>query len=263
MTSPSDPHRSANGTGDVCITLDIDWAPDFVIDEIADVLVRANVRATWFVTHASPAVARLAARRGLFELGIHPNFLAGSTHGRTTRDVLKHCLELVPDATCMRTHSLVQSSGILATVIEETPIRADLSLFLPDAPVAAPIRYWHLRRFIDRIPYTWEDDAEMQRPSPRWSLANLRPPERGPWVLDFHPIHVHLNACELSPYQRLKERSPDLKAATPADSADLIRSGRGPGTLFREVVNQFARSGRSRTVRELRVDRDLSGRAAA
>lgn len=34
------------------ITLDIDWAPDFVIDAVAEQLVQAGVWATWFVTHA-------------------------------------------------------------------------------------------------------------------------------------------------------------------------------------------------------------------
>ena len=65
----------------VVLTLDTDWAPDFVIDFVAKQLVAYQVRATWFVTHASPAVERLSQHSDLFELGIHPNFLPGSTHG--------------------------------------------------------------------------------------------------------------------------------------------------------------------------------------
>ena len=41
------------------ITLDIDWAPDYAIDFAAGLLIEAQVRATWFVTHDSPAVERL------------------------------------------------------------------------------------------------------------------------------------------------------------------------------------------------------------
>ncbi len=65
------------------ITLDVDWAPDFMIDAAAQALVDREVKATWFVTHASPAVERLREHPDLFELGIHPNFLAGSSHGAT------------------------------------------------------------------------------------------------------------------------------------------------------------------------------------
>ena len=78
------------------ITLDIDWAPEVVIDWMAQVLIDANVRATWFVTHESQAVNRLRRRSDLFESGIHPNFMAGSSHGATPIAVLRHCLDLVP-----------------------------------------------------------------------------------------------------------------------------------------------------------------------
>src|SRR4028119_935918 len=92
----------------VAITLDVDWAPDFVIDSVAETLRRARVKCTWFVTHPSPAVDRLRRHPELFELGVHPNFLPGSTQGATAADVLNYCRRLVPDARSMRTHSLVQ-----------------------------------------------------------------------------------------------------------------------------------------------------------
>lgn len=41
------------------LTLDIDWAPDFIIDEVVSILVKNNVKATWFITHNSPAIDRL------------------------------------------------------------------------------------------------------------------------------------------------------------------------------------------------------------
>src|SRR5260370_36233031 len=76
------------------LTLDIDWAPDFVIDHVAQRLIEHQVCATWFVTHASPAVDRLRRRPDLFELGIHPNFFPGSTQSQEPRQDLKFCLDL-------------------------------------------------------------------------------------------------------------------------------------------------------------------------
>jgi hypothetical protein len=72
----------------VLLTLDIDWAPDAAIDFVAEILVSRGVKATWFVTHDSPGVRRLRARPDLFELGIHPNFLPGSSHGRSGEGAL-------------------------------------------------------------------------------------------------------------------------------------------------------------------------------
>src|SRR5207244_3974947 len=80
---------------------------------VAEQLMASQVRATWFVTHMSPAISRLRRNPELFELGIHPNFLPGSTHGDTPDAVLRHCRALVPDAVSMRTHCLVQSTLLL------------------------------------------------------------------------------------------------------------------------------------------------------
>ena len=41
------------------LTLDIDWAPDWMVADAADRLAGAGVRATWFATHASPVLQDL------------------------------------------------------------------------------------------------------------------------------------------------------------------------------------------------------------
>ena len=55
------------------ITLDVEWAPDFVIDAVANTLVSNGVKATWMVTRDSPAIRRLTRHDELFKRGIHPN----------------------------------------------------------------------------------------------------------------------------------------------------------------------------------------------
>ena len=37
----------------VILTFDIDWAPDFIIKDIAEVLIKKNIPSVWFVTHES------------------------------------------------------------------------------------------------------------------------------------------------------------------------------------------------------------------
>src|SRR5438270_3416903 len=126
---------------DVLITIDIDWAPDFAIDFVRDELVEHGVHATWLATHESPSLHRIAEYRDLFEIGIHPNFAAGSTHGGTAADVLAHCLSIVPDASSVRSHGLVQSSALLDLLLVGTSLAADLSVFLPYASNLAPVEY--------------------------------------------------------------------------------------------------------------------------
>ena len=224
------------------ITLDVDWAPDHAIDAVAGELIERDVRATWFVTHASPAIDRLRDRPDLFELGIHPNFAPGSTHGETPDAVLDHCMAIVPEARSMRTHGLVQSSALLALVRERTPVRVDASLFLPGANDLAPVDYPLASGSIVRVPYLWEDDAEMLRPDPVWDAWGLAARTRGLAVFDFHPIHVVLNSADMRAYEALKRRG--LDGATAGDVASLRHDGVGAGTAFAGLLEGLAGGGR-------------------
>ena len=225
---------------DCVVTLDLDWAPDAAIDATAALLVEGGVPATWFVTHASPAVERL--RQDGFELGIHPNFLPGSTHGDTTADVLDHCLGLVPDACSMRTHALVQSTPILAEVLERTPIRIDVSLFLPRARDVTPVRYPWRGRTLLRVPYVWEDDVELENGTLGDDVDELLDAP-GLKVLDFHPAHVFLNSTSIDAYRRVSHGLPDV------DLAPHVQEGDGVGTVFRAVLARVA--GRACAIRDL------------
>ena len=135
------------------LTLDIDWAPDVAIDFVADQLIKHKVRATWFVTHSSPSVERLQQYPELFEMGIHPNFMPGSTHGENPSEILAHCLDLVPNARCMRIHSLFQSSPLLLQILKESSINIDSSIFLPYAADLRPVPFRWQGKELVRLPY--------------------------------------------------------------------------------------------------------------
>lgn len=238
----------------VAITIDVDWAPDFVIDDIAQRLITYGVKATWFVTHRSPAIERLRRWPDLFELGIHPNVLPGSTHGSTPEEVLEHCMALVPDATSMRTHGLVQSTLLLAQVMEKSPITADVSLFLPHSPYLHPVSYQWASRELLRIPYFWEDDFEMERNAPCWRLSPLLALGNGQKIFDFHPIHVYLNSRDPSIYQALKRSVPNLAAVEPELLRRHIVDGDGTQTLFLELIDYVARTGASIRIQDIEAE---------
>ena len=123
------------------VTFDIDWAPDCAIDFAANLLAERGVKSTWFVTHLSPAVERLRSCPDLFELGIHPNFMPKSSHGVEPEQVLKTCMEFVPEAVSVRTHGLLQSGSLFDLVMSLTPVTFDVSLFHPRALQIEVIKY--------------------------------------------------------------------------------------------------------------------------
>lgn len=233
------------------ITLDIDWAPDFVIDWVADQLITHRVRATWFVTHASPSIERLRRHSDLFELGIHPNFLPGSTHGQTPAEVLKYCMKIVPEAVSMRTHSLVQSTPLLEQVMTRTPITRDVSLFMPYAAHLHPIEYHLKGHVLHRFPYYWEDDFEMHRPRPNWCLAPLCETGLGLKIFNFHPIYIYLNSTNFESYHTIKQRHRELSNVPQRVVDKYVALGEGTRTFLMEMVAYLTKSGQSRRVKDI------------
>lgn len=233
------------------ITLDIDWVPDFVIDFVADLFREHNVRATWFVTHASPAVERLRDDPSLFELGIHPNFLSGSTHGKTPDEVLQHCMDLVPEAVSMRSHALFQSSPLFAHILWHSSITIDLSLLLAYAPGLQPGKFFWQGRELLRIPFFWEDDIEMERPQPVWRVEPMLALAPGLKIFNFHPIHIYLNSPSIQPYTQMKRRVPELLAATASVMEEFVNPGAGARTFFIDLVQHMAQIDQSFCVRQI------------
>jgi hypothetical protein len=238
-------------TDDLLITLDVDWAPDFAIDFVAHLLADAGVRATWLATHPSAALDRVRNRGDLFELGIHPNFSPGSTHGQTPQAVLAHCLRVVPDATSMRVHGLAQSSAILDIVLTDTPIVAELSVFLPHAPNLGPVEYTLSGRTLYRLPYLWEDDYEYGQLTPTWDPARLLESHRGMKIFNFHPIHVYLNSCTGDAYAEVKAHAEPLTSASEDTAAALVHAGAGTRSFFTALLAVLADSGGGLCVRDV------------
>lgn len=235
---------------DVLLTFDVDWAPDFMIDDIATRLVERGVRATWFVTHASPAIDRLRSRPELFELGIHPNFLPGSTHGGDTAAVLEHITAVVPEAVSMRSHCVVQSGPLLAEVVERTRIRIDSSIFLPEMPHIRLVTHLTPHGRLLRVPFFWADDYEMLKPEPAWRAAPMLETP-GLKVLMFHPVHIALNSPDAETWARTRAALPPLQELTRQGAAAHAHAGDGARTLFERIVEHNGASGLDRVVRDL------------
>lgn len=233
---------------DNCVlTFDIDWAPDWMILDLANLLIAQQVRATFFITHQSPAVEQLSSNP-LFELGIHPNCLPGSTHGADPRSVLSHICNLVPNAICMRTHGLFQSTNFLFLCAAEFGIKIDCSIFLPRANFVSAHKIYRDGSSLWRIPLIFSDDSEMFDPSPRWQIEDYNLEAPGIKVFNFHPVHTAMNFVNFSEYEK-------LRTAQPISSWDLSLRAKnfdqrpGPRTLVKQLIDKLV--GKSRVLSDL------------
>ncbi len=185
----------------VYITIDIDWAPEEVIEDTLLLLEEYDVAATLFCTHASGVID--GCNTNLFEKAIHPNFnflLNGEkVNGNNAEEVLDSMLMLYPDAKGVRSHSMTQSS-VLLDMFAEKGLMYDANHFLPYQPVK-PFTLWN---GLTRIPYNWEDDVhfaygkKFEEPGFDFATDNLL-------IVDFHPIHLFLNTENAKRYQAAKK----------------------------------------------------------
>jgi hypothetical protein len=221
------------------ITFDIDWAPDFMVEECMEICARAGVSASFYATHPSPILSDIASDPR-FELGIHPNFLPGSSHGATHKDVLAYCLDLVPSATSMRTHGLYQSGAMFHELATHFPqIRVDASLFLPGHQNLRAVDFHFYGNALRRLPFCWEDDAFAETPGTDWGRAPVV--GEGLSIFAFHPIHVAINTDRVMRYAKLKSATP-INSCSPSVAAHYANSGTGVETYLRSLINKHPRS---------------------
>jgi hypothetical protein len=214
------------------VTLDVDWAHDGVVAYAAGLLEEAEVPATWFVTHDSPAVERLRANPR-FELGIHPNFnflidAGDPRNGASAEEVVDRLLSVVPEAKSVRSHAMTQSSNLMA-LFSRKGLTHDSNHFVPEQSGIMLRPWWHWCDIL-KIPYFWEDDVRCLSPV-NTPLAELveRP---GLKVFDFHPIHLFLNTEAMDRYEAAR---PDFGA--PERLLARRFDGRGTQSLLAELIS--------------------------
>jgi hypothetical protein len=229
----------------LALTLDQDWAPDWAVRRTAELLVERRVKATWFVTNDSPSLAYLRRHADLFELGIHPNFAAGSTQGVTPSEILARCMETVPEAKVMRAHGLLMSSSLYISVMRETPLTADVTTFMPGAPSLRPALLSWGDRSLWKVPFYWEDDVEFSQAPPCWELRGHLRDEAGLAIFNFHPIHICLDTrseAHYAAYRRAPELEPPAEDGRPGGVRalfdQLLDALEGGGATVSELLGQ-------------------------
>lgn len=233
------------------LTLDMDWAPDWMLEEAAALIEERGVRCTWFATHDSPAV-RAIARNPLFEIGLHPNFLPGSTQGSTPEEIMDRLRALFPEARASRSHSLHQNERLLQMLCERYGVRVDCSLYLPGCPGQGlhRLRYSEGGPELLRVPHVFQDNMHLAGRFP-FSRERLFADAPGIKVVNFHPIHIALNTTSLADYYALCASHPVCAIAR--DQVPALRNAdqRGIRDLFLDALDIAAGQTRQWTIGDL------------
>ena len=222
-----------------CFTSDVDWAPESAIAKTIDVFKRLDLPATFFVTHQSKVISR--EFRGRNErVGVHPNFLHGSTHGDTIEDQVKTARELWPGAKAFRAHAYYDNTLVLRAMYA-SGFEYDSNSFEFMQPYISPLLH---HTGLVRFPVFWEDDIHGEGHEFRLSeiRGNLEKP--GLKVFNFHPLWVSLNIPSVESYRKNKFLAgAEHRADAVIDGRAFV--GRGALTFLEEVAAYISKRKRS------------------
>lgn len=212
----------------ISLTFDIDWAPDFTIQFVLNLL--EDTKATMFFTHDTPIIEKIRGEHKNIELAYHPNFFPGSTQGKTENEIMAYGKKLIKGLKGIRTHRLLNSSRHYE-LYAQSNIKYDSSLIMFKVPYLIP--YLDHNRIL-RIPIFWEDDANAVSGA-IWDDVDVLLQLPGLKVFNFHPLYLYMAISSFSPYLELKTcldaKGGRLSECTEKQIAPYINKGDN-GNLF-------------------------------
>jgi hypothetical protein len=220
-----------------CFTSDVDWASEFCIEDLLGFVTGLRLHPTIFVTHHSDVVWGLR-NDGCVDVAIHPNFLAGSSHGPDEASVIASMFELVPDAETFRSHCFVDSTRIVRQMLERG-IRYDSNLCLHLQPGLVPL---HHGTGVVRFPVFWEDDCHWDLTGGDWDVDRwldrfLTP---GLKILNVHPFAFAANITSEEHYRGAKQFITRLSAQS---ATEVRHSGPGARTFVTSLLRRLLDAG--------------------
>jgi len=206
----------------IYLSFDQDWAPEWATRELAELLIGAGQKATFFVTHPCPALEDLR-ESGYVELGWHPNFLPGSSQGENLDEILDTLARWVPEAQGVRAHCLIQGTPHLLAY-KQRNLSYEASDLRDGLHDLKPFMSW---TGLVQLAAFFEDDVYLHRGLPLVFDA-LEHRREGMKIFSFHPVLLALNCSDLRKYQDLKR--------------DLSLKGKGMTDASREDFEPFTQT---------------------
>lgn len=210
------------------VTGDVDWASEPCIEDMIGTLTSFDVKPTLFLTHRSEAIAQHLAL-GKIEVGVHPNFLPGSSHGTDISSVIDHVLSIAPGSKCFRSHCFMDGTPIMLAMRQRGILYDSNSCEFLQSPLN-PVQHWS---GVLRFPVFWEDDINW-RVGRGWDFNDLKASFDRPGlkIINVHPFNFALNIATQAEYDDLKHHAPNL-------TRDVMLELRNKGSGTRSFVLDF------------------------
>ncbi len=234
MASTSDPTPTC-----IAVTADVDWAPEAAIEAFVALMDSLGVPFTLFTTHYSDVVRGLVER---VEVGVHPFFGRGSSHGDSVEEVVRSVMALPHNLPAFRCHRFEVSNTSRQALLDaglrvSSNVCSDLEL----------VPAFRDRFGMLELPVFMEDGGYLYQRHPLELAGTLRHRLMVPGLrtLLVHPMHMVLNTPHFAYMADIKRSltREQWRGQTPAELERRRCAGRGIRTLVLELLDWVREQG--------------------
>ena len=212
-----------------CFTGDLDWAPESMVDEVVSFFNGEGIPFTPFITHRSESIERNYGGGKDKYVGLHPNFVFDTTHGKNMGEIVSNCIQLWPTAKCFRSHYYVDSL-LINQHFYNWGFKYDSNMCLLLKENIVP---QSLVSGLFRFPVFFEDILYVDKVG-TYDLEHIRDRllSGGLKIFNIHPMHFCINTPTLEHYTKNKHELYLNEKWEPH-----IFGGRGIRTLITDIVD--------------------------
>ncbi|MDF2966075.1 MAG: hypothetical protein K0Q51_1463 [Rickettsiaceae bacterium] len=181
------------------ITVDLDWACEFAVEETLNFLINNKIPPTIFITHRSAVVE---ANINQIEVGLHPYFAKDSSHGSTIDEVIKYVMDLPHNLPAFRCHRFAICNASRQAMLEagmliSSNVCTDLEII---PPFTDRVGLLEVPIFLEDGGYLWRNHSLEYNQGLEMKLK-----QHGTKVLLIHPMHFALNTPNFSYMYDIKQ----------------------------------------------------------
>jgi hypothetical protein len=168
----------------VGFTIDVDWAPDFVVKYCVDWFVKHELPVTLFYTHKSTFALNILSQSKFVDIGIHPDFSRAEDYNKCVKDLL----DIYPNSLISRSHRNMDGRPVTNALLNNgVKYHSNKILFgQPD------LRVLKVYNGMYELPYFWEDGYHLELGC-KLDVSDLYLPDNGTLIFNLHPILFYLN----------------------------------------------------------------------
>jgi hypothetical protein len=185
-----------------CFTADVDWASEESLEECHRLFESFGITVTYFMTHPSEVLQNLHDKNAI-NVGIHPNFLKGSSHGEGFEAVIEYCTTKLPKTECFRSHRYYDVTDITHG-LKSKGFKYDSNVCTLLQQNIQPFKH---ESGLIRFPTFFEDGTYLFNNFP---LEKLVIPkifsQNNLMIISVHPMHMVMNSPNIKYSRNVKDK---------------------------------------------------------